>query len=235
MGDASARSEAGGAGNAVADSSGNEHLVPVDDEVLSDLRHSLGNYFHKLYYWADYLKSGADDLGPDVAPVEMLDRTLQNLEGFLRVALEYFRRPDLSCVTLNGEELGRAVASVLRSAQADRGQVVAQPGVERWNVAVDPSLFSEALGIAAKQLRFASGDESTVLEGSVEPAPAAERLRLELRVAGSNAPARARRDLGLIEWAVAGRLLRAHGGSLEAINEDGLIAGCVIHVPAQAA
>jgi hypothetical protein len=234
MGDASARSEAGGAGNATADPNGSEHLVPVDDEVLSDLRHSLGNYFHKLYYWADYLKSGADDLGPDVVPAEMLDRTLQNLESFLRVALEYFRQPDLSCVTLNGEELGRAVASVLRSAQADRGQVVARPGVERWHVAVDPSLFSEALGIAAKQIRFASGDESTILEGSVEPAPALERLRLELRLAAASAP-RARRDLGLIEWAVAGRLLEAHGGSLETINEDGLLAGCVIHVPAQAA
>lgn len=235
MGDASARSEVGGVGDAAADANGSEHLVPVADEVLSDLRHSLGNYFHKLYYWADYLKSGADDLGPEVVPAEMLDRTLQNLESFLRVALEYFRQPDLSCVTLNGEELGRAVASVLRSSQADGGQVVARPGVERWQVAVDPSLFSEALGIAAKQIRFASGDESTVLEASVDAAPAAERLRLELRLAGSNGPARARRDLGLIEWAVAGRLLQAHGGSLEAINEDGLIAGCVIHVPAQAA
>jgi hypothetical protein len=233
MGEASARSEAGGAGNASADPNGNEHLVPVADEVLSDLRHSLGNYFHKLYYWADYLKSGADDLGPDVAPADMLDRTLQNLESFLRIALEYFRQHQLSCVTLNGEELGRTVASVLRSSQADRGEVVARPGVERWRVAVDPSIFSEALGIAAKQIRFASGDESTILEASVEPAPT-ERLRLELRLARANG-SRARRDLGLIEWAVAGRLLEAHGGSLETIQEDGLIAGCVIHVPAQAA
>jgi hypothetical protein len=234
MGDVGARSEAGEAEGQNPDAAGSEQLIPVDQEVLSDLRHSLGNYFHKLYYWADYLRSGADDLGPDVSPVEMLDRTLQNLEGFLRIALEYFRAPDLSCVKLTGEELARAVASVLHSAKAEPAEVIALPGVEGWHVAVDPSRFSEALGIVAKQIRLATGDETSVLEGSVAPAPSGDGLRLQLRLAEGSAP-RSKRELGVVEWAVAGRLLAAHGGSLESISVEGVIAGCVIHVPAQAA
>jgi len=214
-------------------SGGEQHLIPIDQKVLNDLRHSLGNYLHRLYYCADCLKSGADDLGPDLSPVEMLDRTIQNLDGFLRVALEYFRPPDLSCVTLNGEELGRAVASALHSAKAGRSEVVAGPGVERWHVAIDPSRFSEALAIVAKQIRAAAGDQTRPLNASVEEAAAQAALRLELRLAGEK-QAGSRRELGVVEWAVAGRLLAAHGGSLEPISEEGVIAGCVIYVPAQA-
>jgi len=214
-------------------SDGEQHLVPIDQKVLNDLRHSLGNYLHKLYYCADCLKSGADGLGPDLSPVEMLDRTIQNLDGFLRIALEYFRPPDLSCVTLTGEELGRAIASVLHSAKAGPSKVVAAPGVERWRVAIDPSRFSEALGIAAKQIRAVAGDQTRAIDASVEEAATAAALRLELRLSGER-PAGSRRELGLVEWAVAGRLLAAHGGSLEPIGDEGMITGCVIHVPAQA-
>jgi hypothetical protein len=233
MGDVGARSEASDVEGHLPEASGDEPLIPVDQKVLSDLRHSLGNYFHKLYYWADYLKSGADDLGPDVSPVEMLDRTIQNLDSFLRIALEYFRAPELSFVTLTGEELGRAVASVLHSTKANPADVVARPGVEGFRVALDPSRFSEALGIAAKQIRAATGDETSTLVASVESAASRGALRLELRLAEGGAP-RAKRELGVVEWAVAGRILTAHGGSLESISEDGAIAGCVIHVPSEA-
>jgi hypothetical protein len=232
MGDVGARSEAGGSEGHLLEAGGDEPLIRVDQKVLSDLRHSLGNYFHKLYYWADYLKSGADDLGPDVSPVEMLDRTIQNLDSFLRIALEYFHTPELSCVTLTGEELGGAVASVLHSAQPSRSDVAAAPGLGRWKVAVDPSRFSEAVGIAARQIRMATGDETSALLASVEPAPGRAALRIELRLAAG--ASRPKREIGVVEWAVAGRLLAAHGGSLEQISDDGVVAGCVIHVPAEA-
>jgi hypothetical protein len=231
MGDVSARNATNDCDRGSIASGGDHRLIPIDERVLDDLRHSLGNYFHKLYYWADYLKSGADDLGPEVSPVEMLDRTIQNLDGFLRIALEYFHTPDLACVTLTCEELGRSVASVLHSVKANPSVVVARPGVEHWRVAVDPSRFAEAVGIAARQIRAAADDQTSVIHATVAPAPAA--LRVELRLDGGGAP-RPRRQVGVVEWAVAGRLLAAHGGSLESIGEEGAIAGCVIHMPAQA-
>lgn len=230
MGQANALSEMAEIGGSRDGLRPGERLIPVDAEVLSDLRHSIGNYFHKLYYWADCVKSG-EDLGVEVEPAEMLDRTLQSLEAFLRIALEYFRQPELSLVDLDGEELGRTLASVLRSEQGGAAEVVTNAKVERWRVAIDPARFSEALAIAVRQLRAASVDEARRLRGSVEVSHGS--IALDLRWADPEIPPATTRDPGVVEWAVAERILCAHGGSLQLIRSEGILRGCSIQVPAR--
>ena len=66
-------------------------LVVVQERVLAEISHELGNFFHKLYYWSDYIKSDSDAARKaDSTAGHMLERTISNLEDFLKVALEYF-------------------------------------------------------------------------------------------------------------------------------------------------
>src|SRR3982750_4424563 len=36
------------------------NLVVVQERVLAEIAHELGNFFHKLYYWSDYIKGDAE-------------------------------------------------------------------------------------------------------------------------------------------------------------------------------
>src|SRR5262245_59259437 len=35
-------------------------LVVVQERVLGEIAHELGNFFHKLYYWSDFIKTDAE-------------------------------------------------------------------------------------------------------------------------------------------------------------------------------
>src|SRR2546427_7607873 len=59
--------------------------VVVQEKVLAELAHELGNFFHKLYYWADYLKEQPAPKSADSTAVQMLERTIKNLEEFLKL------------------------------------------------------------------------------------------------------------------------------------------------------
>src|SRR5216110_2610685 len=60
--------------------------VAVQEKVLAEIAHELGNFFHKLYYWSDYLKEKPARKSADSTAVQMLERTIKNLEDFLRLA-----------------------------------------------------------------------------------------------------------------------------------------------------
>ena len=70
---ASETSGASGADTMTGESAGgstDSNLVRVDQEVLHDLNHELGNYFHKLYYWAEFIRAGDADMPPETAVCE---------------------------------------------------------------------------------------------------------------------------------------------------------------------
>ena len=45
---------------AAEESSEHGSLVVVEERVLAEISHELGNFFHKLYYWSDYIKSDSE-------------------------------------------------------------------------------------------------------------------------------------------------------------------------------
>src|SRR5213594_3757701 len=47
--------------------------VVVQEKVLAEIAHELGNFFHKLYYWSDYLKEKPAK-SADSTAVQMLER-----------------------------------------------------------------------------------------------------------------------------------------------------------------
>src|SRR6058998_2651059 len=90
----------------------------AQEKVLAEIAHELGNFFHKLYYWSDYLKEKPARKSADSTAAQMLERTIKNLEDFLKVSLDYFHPTQLS-FTRVGPESSVTVA-IERSARRDR-------------------------------------------------------------------------------------------------------------------
>jgi hypothetical protein len=194
----------------------------AEERVLSDISHELGNFFHKLYYWTDYLQEKRPPASEDTTATEMLGRTIRNLEGFLRVSLEYFRPLALSTIPMSVSDL---VAGLLGQARSElNGTPLAVADAGQWNGAtllVDPgrlpSVFVQALR------RVVSGVE----HGRVEIAVRAERRGdvdgLEVRVTAltNGAAPAALNTAADVEWALAERVVALHGGELVAVEPTG--------------
>jgi hypothetical protein len=210
-------------------------LIRVDERVLDDLSHELGNFFHKLYYWSDYIKSGADDLGPDSSASHMLDRTIHHLEDFLKVAMEYFQPVRLTCIQMTGPELAGAVEALLRAeAEGERTEVSAAEIGRDTAVMVDPRLFSDALRIVIRQVRSAS-QSGAPLFGVRARLRRAERtqkggLEIEIDSPAGVAGVAPRKGSHVLEWAVAKKFIEMHGGELFSREQHGT-AGCVLFLP----
>src|SRR5215470_605560 len=50
----------------------------LQEKVLAEISHELGNFFHKLYYWSDFLQDGRARRSPDATATQMLERTIRN-------------------------------------------------------------------------------------------------------------------------------------------------------------
>src|SRR5215831_8684333 len=77
---------------------------PRQERLLSEISHELGNYFHKLYYWAELLREQRPATA-DAEPAMLLERTIRDLETFLKSALEFFRPLSVVPSPMSIEEL----------------------------------------------------------------------------------------------------------------------------------
>lgn len=210
-------------------------LVPVDEEVLRDLWHEVGNYFHKLYYWSDYIKSGADDLGPDSSPGQMLEQNVHDLEDFLRATFEYFRPTSLEPVRMSGSDLARALEGVLRAETGGMSTVEAEEGTDTATVVIDPSRLSAALRTIARHL--AGTEPAAALKATVAKRSAAGAARpgdvVEIAIeAARDASSTTPRPSGRVaDWALARRTIELHGGELTTREGRQGPTGCVLTLP----
>jgi len=209
-------------------------LVVVDERVLDDLSHELGNFFHKLYYWSDYIKSGADDLGPDSSASHMLDRTIHHLEDFLKLAMEYFQPVRLSCVRMTGKEMSGAIEAVLRSeSDSERVEISGADVASDLTVMIDPGHFSGALRMLIRQVRSASAAGAPLfgvraqLKRTQRSGGEGLEIDLDSAAGATNGP---RKGSQVLEWAVAKKIIEMHGGELASREESGS-SGCILFLP----
>ena len=81
-------------------------LAPqIGERVVADVRHEIGNYFHKLYYWADFLAESRNGHAPDVTATQMLEGTIRELEELLQATLEYVRPMAASPIRMHVREV----------------------------------------------------------------------------------------------------------------------------------
>jgi hypothetical protein len=202
------------------------NLAQIQEKVLAEIGHELGNFFHKLYYWSDFLQEPARKTAADSTAAQMLERTIRNLEQFLKVSLEYFHPIQLACTNMRAEELVEGLLFQLRS--HSNGTPIDVDAGGDWRdavVMVDPGRFSHAFEAIVRQLFGLAGPESSLKIG-VARSSRRDGLGLEIQFQlqrPSDASALFQTAAAGVCWAVAEKVVALHGGELaeSAAVEDG--------------
>jgi signal transduction histidine kinase len=192
--------------------------VLVDEKVLAEIAHELGNFFHKLYYWSDYLKEHAPQKAPaDSTAAQMMERTIKNLEDFLKLSLDYFHPLQLSFIRMRVGEVVQGLLGQVRAQLNGTPATVAQDG--EWageEILVDPSHLSRAFEVTLRHLTKQVGAGSAaciaVARSFRGNSPGLE-LTFHLERASESSPLFRTSEAG-IEWAVAQKVVALHGGEL---------------------
>jgi hypothetical protein len=201
----------------------------IDEAVVHDLSHELGNYFHKLYYWTDCIRSAASDAGSTAQPAQELEETMHRLQEFLNLALEYFQPAGLKPVRMAVADVARALEAQLRGENPDADVASSCPGdVATAALMVDPGRLSTGMRLIARLLGGGSG---TRLEARFAGAPRGAAVEVVVSASGGAPDAAARRAQRVVEWAVARRMLELHGGDLVADEGQPGAASCVLSLP----
>jgi hypothetical protein len=171
-------------------------------DPFAEIRHELGNYFHKLYFLAEQHAGTADDL----------TATLQRLEAFLALALEVARPLALSPVAMS---VGDVVAGLAALAREGDGRTVAVTGPAAWDgarVAIDAAQLPAAFrGLVAATVR-----DGGALALDVAPGARDGRAGVELHLSPAAPPTDDAPADAIVRWAVAARVVASHGGVLRA-------------------
>jgi hypothetical protein len=149
----------------------------------------------------------------DAEPAMLLERTIRDLETFLKSALEFFRPISVVPSPMSVDDLAASVRALLtRYAEPAAVQWHAEGSATGRAVAVDPGRFSFVVQGLVRRLDPAGG-AILATSGVHGPAPA-QRYVLALAVRGTARPAV--NVAAAIEWAVIERVVELHGGAVEA-------------------
>ncbi len=196
-------------------------VVLVQEKVLAEISHELGNFFHKLYYWSEYLKDAPARESSDSTAAEMLERTIKNLEDFLKVSLGYFNPTKLVPVAMSVPDVVEGMLFQVRAHVNGTPVAVSHEG--DWNGAdllVDPGQVSIAFEVAVRHLAKQMGADSQLrveFGRSTRRDCAGLEIAFELVNPSEASPLFRTAEAG-VEWAVAQRIIALHGGELV---EDG--------------
>lgn len=187
------------------------------DEVLRDIRHELGNHFHKLYFWAEAVQDSEPVSAQDTTE-QPLQRTIQNLERFLELAMTYLEPLRIEPVTMSTGDVARAALQVLQTEFVEGGvQLDLAADVESRELSLDPGRFSAVLRKVAQALRAAGVGDRPQCQLHVRAAD--DSSRIEFLVAAPIAPAATPMgEMHVLEWANAQHTMESHGGRLSPCN-----------------
>ncbi len=185
------------------------------ERVLGEISHELGNFFHKLYYWTEFLEEKRAAVADGTA-VQMLERTIRSLEQFLRTSLEFFHPVHLACVPMPTPELLGALIGPLRAELNGTPVTVAEEPDATSAILVDPAHLSRAWMIVTRELLRRIGAESSV-RIEVRRASCGSRPGIRIGFAVERAedvtPVLDTTMDG-VEWAFAERIVTLHGGEI---------------------
>jgi signal transduction histidine kinase len=190
----------------------------MQEKVLAEIAHELGNFFHKLYYWSDFLKERPGRQSADLTAAEMLENTIRNLEGFLKISLDYFHPAPLAFTRMAAADLLEGLLFLARSNLNGTPVVVADTRTEREaEMMVDPGQLSRAFEVTVRHLTKHVGNDSSV-RIEVRHGTRGGRVGLEvafhLQNANDASPLFRTPEAG-VEWALAQKVVALHGGELD--------------------
>ncbi len=187
-----------------------------DERLLAEVRHELGNFFHKLYYWVEFMKEGAVR-GVDSTASEMLERTISDFESFLEVTLDYFSPVRLNLLRLPVRQLLESLRGVAGcDPKAHAEPAIQGAEIDDAAILVDPGHISKAFAITVAGMRGQCADPAR-LEVSVRAAQREGFPGFEVAISANHAnpsPALLRPPSAGVQWAVARKLFEMHGGEM---------------------
>jgi hypothetical protein len=185
--------------------------------VLGEIRHELGNYFHKLYYFADAASEAIARDGGSGHPAELLGPTLRGLERFLGAAFGLFAPVALEVLDLT---VGELAAATTRHITVADGAVRVESTVTNAtrSVRADPGVLSVVAEMLAQRVAARSGGESRVVVSTDGDAPG--HVLVVVRVESPGAPAMVGVEPAL-RWAKSRELIGLHGGTLNEFETAG--------------
>jgi hypothetical protein len=198
----------------------------ADERVLGEISHEMGNYFHKLYYWTEHLKSRAGTNPTDMAATEMLESTIGRLEHFMRMVLEYFAPARLCFNRVEASDLVSGLESCL---PGRRLRVQVAESVAGMAVLADASLIGHALRTVFERVTATLIDEDEMLV-VLTAASRREFAGVEIEFHAGAGVGSDRSLIGGIEMAVAEKFLQMHGGELFERDPESL-RGLVVFLP----
>lgn len=184
--------------------------VPDVGRVLAEINHELGNYFHKLYYWAD---SAGDSAPSGGASPEMLGRTLQGLESFLRAAFGHFQPVELERTCMSVSEVAAAIAQHLRAGeQGDRVDIAPlQLADPERSLSLDAGRLSQLVGVMAQRVLSRLAGSARLQFTTDDRCEGGVAFRLTV---ASAATVPLHGAQAVLAWAKARQLAELHGGRL---------------------
>jgi len=217
------------AGMSPAGPAADSGLGLADERILGEIAHEMGNYFHKLYYWTEYLKGHGGGSGPtDAAAVDMLETTVERLEHFMRMILEYFAPPRLCFNKIGARDLVAGLGCRLH------GRALRVDGLDQYGdtcVLADPGLIAHAMRTVFESVAATLLDEDEMVV-RIEPAGRSEFSGIELEFMAGRGLAEGARLTKGIEMAVAEKFLQMHGGEMfERTDGVGRVRSLVVFLP----
>ena len=191
------------------------------ERVLGEISHELGNFFHKLYYWTEFLEEKRA-AAADGTAVQMLERTIRSLEEFLRTSLGYFQPVSLACVPMPTPELLGALVGPLRAQLNGTLVTVADAPEVAGAILIDPARLSQAWAIVTRELLRRVGAESRV-RIEVRRAACGDRPGIRIGFAVEHAEGATPvldTTMDGVEWAFAERIVALHGGAIVRDADD---------------
>jgi hypothetical protein len=200
-------------------------LGPPDEGVLGDIAHEMGNHLHKLYYWTNYLREQVGDRGEaEAAAVEMLGTSVERLERFMRMLLEYFAPARMCFSKVSVGELIGGLGAYLPGRRlvvdglADCGEVA---------VSVDAGLIAHAIRTVFERVASTLVDET---EMHVRLVVTTLRQYRGVEIAFEVGATAGHASLGSgIEMSVAEKFLQMHGA--EVFERKGPPRALVVFLP----
>jgi signal transduction histidine kinase len=199
-----------------------EPTAIMQEKVLAEIAHELGNFFHKLYYWSDYLKEGPARKTADITAAQMLESTIKNLEGFLKASLDYFQPTQLAPSRMRVTDLIEGLLFQLGAHL--NGTPVSVADGRPWHdavVSIDPGQLSRALEVAVRHLTKEVGAGSAlyvVVDRARRRDAEGVEVAFRIREPNEASPLFRTAEAG-VEWAVAQKVIALHGGELHEVTE----------------
>ncbi len=186
--------------------------ISTGERLIGEIGHELGNYFHKLYFWAEFLQEERTDRSGDPAAARMLAGTIENLEGFLKGVLEYFRPLTLAPVRVPVPEAVAAMVVRLRAHLQGWPLRVGDPApFGHRHLVLDPARMHAVLGAIGRRLRDrmpAGGGVVLSLEGR------GDGVEVVFSPEGGFGTSEFHSAPACVEWALAERVVALHRGRL---------------------